>query len=63
MHDHDDLPDFAMLTPPAVRPGPCRKAAEGERDPVEAALLRDIEANGYRARAVEVRHGSGRVKI
>lgn len=75
-NDTDDL-DFAMLTPPTIL-GPCKAASAPEVDPVEAELRRNIERAGYKARhlemalvggqaivnvAIEVRHGSGKVKV
>ena len=47
--DNDFALDFAMLDLPA-RPGPCRKAAAEEADPVEARLTREIESAPYRVR-------------
>lgn len=77
MHDHDDTNDldFAMLTPP-TRPGPCKAATALEVDPVErrreqalarmiakheASALRNMVANVQHG--IEVRHGSGKVKV
>lgn len=76
-HDTDDL-DFAMLTPP-TRPGPCKAAAAPEIDPVMAKIiasndrhaLRDEArrvkeekiAERMRLRSIEIRHGSGKVKV
>jgi hypothetical protein len=71
MHDHDPI-DFEMTDLP-TRPGPCRKAAAEETDATAAALARDYLASEYRARriadamrptvAVEVKYGSGKVKV
>jgi hypothetical protein len=65
--------DFAMLTPPA-RPGPCKAATAPEVDQVEARLERERTAGewakhfqemGFQVMptAVEIRHGSGKVKV
>lgn len=65
MHDPDDI-DFAMLLNLPSRPGPCKAAETPERDPVEARLQREVEAAPFVARAVvavEVKHGSGKVKV
>jgi len=66
MHDDDtDDLDFAMLTP-TTRPGPCKAATAPEADPVERRLNEEREACRHRvARAIglEVRHGSGKVKV
>lgn len=75
MHDYDaDDLVFAMLTPP-TRPGPCKAATAPEVDPVERRLERSAESSLYTytyrrangetgiATAIEVRHGSGKVKV
>lgn len=72
MHDTDL--DFAMLTPP-TRPGPCKAATVPETDWAALDLDRDRTAaewaKFYREEmgwcvmptAVEVKHGSGKVKV
>ena len=75
--DSDDLFDFAMNVL-NTRPGPCKAATAPEVDPVEARLERERHAapfvdhafaavrNGRiveHKMAVEVRHGSGKVKV
>lgn len=65
MHDHDDI-DFVMFDLPTR--ATCKAAETPERDPVEARLQREVEAAPFVARAVvaravEVKHGSGKVKV
>lgn len=72
MHDHDAI-DFEMTDLP-TRPGPCRKAAAEETDATAARLAGEVEAAPFIDRrfnaarhkanlAVEVKHGSGKVKV
>lgn len=72
--EENDPIDFAMLTPP-TRPGPCKAATAPEVDPVEKRLEDRRKQNEYRrefyttpqgqqfSRWVEVKHGSGKVKV
>ena len=66
MHDHDDI-DFAMFDSWGfhnTRPGPARATAAPEQDPVEKRLQEDREAARFRVlAAIEVKHGSGKVKV
>ena len=63
MNADDDFIGFAMFDPP-TRPGPCRKAAAEEADPVEARLARErIAAAFHPEPCVEVKYGSGKVKV
>lgn len=58
---HDDL-DFGMFELP-TRPGPAKAASAPEQDPVERRLAAEREAAPFIAAALEVRWGSGSVKI
>lgn len=81
MNADTDFIDFAMFDTPA-RPGPCRKAAAEETDPVAARLEREriwaewlahgknsvrvvMEADRkpMSIECVEVKYGSGKVKV
>lgn len=56
----DDI-DFAMLDLP-TRPGPAKASAAPEQDPVAARLEREQVKAAF-LRPVEVKHGSGKVKV
>lgn len=71
--NHDDDLDFAMFDLP-TRPGPAKAAAAPEQDPWECRLTSESTAAEWAAHymglgfqcmqtAIEVKHGSGKVKV